>query len=212
MSTPSESRIAIRGYHHGNLVEALIEATITLIEEKGVENLTVRDVAKKAGVSSGAPFRHFASKTALLTAVAEQAMARLTASVGTALAEVPDGRPLDRLHAMGRAYLGWALENPTHFQIISSRTLIDFRSSERLVKENEDLRLIMIALIGQAQANGELRSDIEANDLLVSARGFAYGIARMWVDGHYSEWKITRPPAEQMDRALHMFFTLLRSR
>jgi AcrR family transcriptional regulator len=53
------------------LVEALIAATVDLIEERGVEQLSVREAAKRAGVSPGAPFRHFRSKTTLLTAVAE---------------------------------------------------------------------------------------------------------------------------------------------
>ena len=70
-----------RPYHHGNLVPTLIETTIQLIEEMGVEKVTVREVAKRAGVSPGAPFRHFKSKSALLTAVAEQAVERLYEAV-----------------------------------------------------------------------------------------------------------------------------------
>lgn len=198
-------------YHHGNLVEALIAATIALIEEKGVENVSVRDVARKAGVSSGAPFRHFASKSALLTAVAEQAISRLTATVAEALAEAGERSPLEELRAIGRGYLRWATENPTHFQIVSSRTLIDFQSSARLVDENEAIRLLMVDLIDRARNCGELSADIDADDLMVTLRGFAYGLARLWIDGHYPEWQVRRPPQEQMVRSLDLFMDRLRN-
>ena len=59
-------------YHHGNLKEALVNATVKLIEERGVEKVSVREAAKRVGVSSGAPFRRFPTRTALLTAVAER--------------------------------------------------------------------------------------------------------------------------------------------
>ena len=208
-ASPREAGVSGR-YHHGNLVEALIAATIALIEEKGVENVSVRDVARKAGVSSGAPFRHFASKTALLTAVAEQAISRLTAAVADALAEAGERSPLEELRAIGRGYLRWATENPTHFQIVSSRTLIDFQSSARLVDENEAIRLLMVDLIDRARACGELSADIDADDLMVTLRGLAYGLARLWIDGHYPEWQVRRPPEEQMVRSLDLFMDRLR--
>ncbi|KAF5303870.1 hypothetical protein FQR65_LT18921 [Abscondita terminalis] len=79
--------------------EALIEAAVQLIEEQGVEKLSVREAAKRAGVSPGAPFRHFATRTALLTAVAEQATEHLRAQVQDALQRTP----ADRLRKLGRA-------------------------------------------------------------------------------------------------------------
>lgn len=196
-------------YHHGNLVSSLISAAIELIEEKGVENLSVREVAKKAGVSPAAPFRHFASKTALLTAVAEQAMTRLAEAVADALLDLEGAPPLDRLRAVGRGYLHWALANPTHFQIISSRTLIDFHDSAWLVQENEALRRQMVSLVEEAQRNGDLREGLQLEDIVLSARAFVYGIARMAIDGHFPEWKVERPPEEATNRALDAFMLML---
>lgn len=199
-------------YHHGNLVEVLLAAAIALIEERGVEQLSVREVAKRAGVSPGAPFRHFASKTALLTAVAEQAMARLTESVRAALAALgPDGRadPMEGLRAVGRGYLTWALANPTHFQVISSRTLIDFHGSERLVEENEAMRVLVVDLIAAAQAAGGLRPGVDPDSLVFAARGFVYGIARMWIDGHFQEWRVEGPPATAIMAAFDLFITAI---
>jgi AcrR family transcriptional regulator len=201
----SEPRPARAGYHHGNLIEALLEATIALIEDKGVESLSVREVAKRAGVSPGAPFRHFASKTALLTAVAEQAMNRLTEAVSTELQKAGNADPVAALRAVGRGYLNWALANPTHFQVISSRTLIDFHESGKLVAENEAIREIMVKLIDDARERRLLRDGISAQDLILSSRAFIYGVARMWIDGHFPEWRVARPPEEAMSAALDMF-------
>ncbi|WP_321164585.1 TetR/AcrR family transcriptional regulator [Variovorax sp. Root411] len=95
-------------YHHGNLREALIEAAVELIERDGLDKLSVREAAKRAGVSPGAPFRHFATKTALLTAVAVQATQRLRAHVQEAVAAAADASPLVRFGAIGHAYIEWA--------------------------------------------------------------------------------------------------------
>lgn len=203
MSTDSHTEKP--SYHHGNLVEALLAAAVALIEEKGVETLSVREVAKKAGVSPGAPFRHFPSKTALLTAVAEQAMARLSEAVAQELSRLGSADPLSAIHAMGRTYLQWALANPTHFQVISSRSLIDFHGSRKLVDSNEALRRTAVRLFEQARESGHLRAGLALDDVIFAARAFVYGVARMWVDRHFSEWNITKPPEEAMQGALDVF-------
>ncbi len=199
-------------YHHGNLVDALLQATIAVIEERGVEAVSVREAAKRAGVSPGAPFRHFRSKVALLTAVAEQAMERLTEAVRNELARADDADPIAALRAIGHGYLTWAIANPTHFQIISSRSLIDFHGSQRLVEENEAIRLIMVDLVDRAQAEGRLRSGIDPETLMLSLRAFTYGVARMWIDGHFTEWRVGRPAPEAMSAALDQFIGLIDER
>lgn len=200
------------GYHHGNLVDALLQATIAVIEERGVEAVSVREAAKRAGVSPGAPFRHFRSKTALLTAVAEQAMARLTEAVRDELARAGDADPIAALRAIGHGYLTWAIANPTHFQIISSRSLIDFHGSRRLVEENEAIRLIMVDLIARAQAERRLRPGIDLETLMLSLRAFTYGVARMWIDGHFPEWRVEGPAPRAMSAALDQFIGLIDGR
>jgi AcrR family transcriptional regulator len=197
-------------YHHGNLVEALISATIEIIEERGVEQVSVREAARRAGVSPGAPFRHFATKMALMTAVAEQAMERLKASVDTAISTTRDEKPLLRLEALGSAYLQWALRNPTHFQIISSRSLIDIASSDRIRRANEEIRSVMMRLLAEAQHDGSLAPDLDIDHLVLVTRAFGYGLARMAIDGHFPEWHASEPPSDALPKALHLFMGLLR--
>src|SRR5580658_3562304 len=94
------------GYHHGRLREAMVEAAVALIDEVGPYAVTVRAAARRAGVSPGAPFRHFPTRTALMTAVAEDAMRRFQAAVGAAVAAAADLGPREKLAAVARAYLG----------------------------------------------------------------------------------------------------------
>lgn len=207
---PAESNRSKR-YHHGNLVEALIAATIAIIEERGVEHVSVREAAKRAGVSPGAPFRHFQSKTALMTAVAEQAMNRLTQTVAEAMAETADQEPLARFTALGSAYLRWAVANPTHFQIISSRSLIDFEGSETLRGQNGAIRELMIDLLGRARERGQLADGLDFDHLVLATRAFGYGLARMAIDGHFPEWHPFEPPPQAMQSALQLFIKRISS-
>lgn len=197
-----------QSYHHGNLVAALIAATVAIIEEEGLERVSVREAAKRAGVSPGAPFRHFPSKTALMTAVAEQAMHRLTQAVKEALAQAPADDPMAAVEAIGFGYLRWALANPTHFEVISSRTLIDFAGSKSLVEENAAIRDIMIALLERARDEGQLTTGIDFDHMMLTARALVYGLARMAVDGHFPEWHPDEPPPEAVRRSLALFIDL----
>src|ERR1700761_758442 len=120
-------------YHHGDLRRALIDAGSQLIEERGVEQLSMRETARRAGVSPGAPFRHFASREELMTAVALEAQRRFRAEIDAALQEMRPGDPLARFRTFGIAYMRWAMRNPAHFEIISSSKLFDYEKSADLV-------------------------------------------------------------------------------
>ena len=195
-------------YHHGDLRRALIDAALELAREGGAEAVTVREAARRAGVSPGAPFRHFSDRTMLMTAVAEEAMRRLRAEIAAGLATARSRDPLRRLHAMGSAYLGWALRNPTHFQIVSQRDSIDFEGSPTLTAGNAEIQSLMLALFGDAHAQGRLRSSDLPLAVIVS-RAFVYGLARMHADGHFPSWNVAPEEAEAvMARALRLFVSL----
>ncbi|MGO8917642.1 MAG: TetR/AcrR family transcriptional regulator [Stellaceae bacterium] len=202
---PARNRKRRATYHHGRLREALIEATLRLIEEEGPETVTVRAAAKRAGVSSGAPFRHFPTRSALMTAVAEQAMSRFRAEIDAALAEAAGGDPLRRFAALGEAYLRWATRNPTHFRVISTRSLIDFDGSPALRRDNEAIRRLMDELLLEARRSGELRP-AEIGAVSLAGRALVYGLARMLVDGHFAQWaEPGEAPEEAMRRAFDLF-------
>ena len=198
-----------RSYHHGRLREALIEAAERMIEEEGPETVTVREAARRAGVSPGAPFRHFASRTALMTAVAERAMKRFRDEIARAEAEVDPADPLARFAALGGAYVRWALRNPASFRVLATRSLIDFDGSATLPADNDAIRALMQEIVADGQKRGQMR---KADPQLVelAAKALSYGLARMYVDGHFPQWGVPARRAEASMRAvLELFGDLL---
>jgi AcrR family transcriptional regulator len=113
-SGPSDGGSGRRGYHHGNLREALIDAALELIGAKGPAGFTIAEAARLAGVSPAAPYRHFRDAEALLAEVAVRGFDRFATRLAKAW---NDGRP-DRVRAfedLGRAYLAFAREEPAYY-------------------------------------------------------------------------------------------------
>ncbi|MEO7425249.1 MAG: TetR/AcrR family transcriptional regulator [Fibrobacteria bacterium] len=104
-------------YHHGDLRNALLQAALELLAESGQENLSLREVALRAGVSSGAPYRHFENKEALLAALAEGGFRRLEGAMAEAILKHPR-HPGRQLRAISQVYLGMAEENPPFFKVM----------------------------------------------------------------------------------------------
>ena len=196
-------------YHHGNLRAAMIEAAVEIVSEAGAERLSVREAARRAGVSSGAPFRHFADRSALMLAVAEDGMTKLRKAIEARLAARSGTHPLAMLMAIGDAYLAWAVGHPTHYRVLGDRTQIDFAGSPLLVADNLWIRTRMEALFVEAQSSGLLRPcDLALVHL--QSRALAYGLARMHVDGHLPEFGIAKSRARPaMHEALAQFLIAL---
>lgn len=174
-------------YHHGNLRDALLAEAIRVIEAQGVENVSIRQLAKNLGVSAAAPFRHFADRTALLTAVAEQATENLSQAVGAALAQAAAQSPWQQLLCIGEAYLGWARAHPSHFLVVSDRRLIDYEASATLRMRNEAIRQRMRQLLAQATGLGAGQG-VQPEVCVLMLRAMVYGLARMQADGQLQEW------------------------
>src|SRR5205809_439421 len=104
-------------YHHGDLRRTLIDASLALVEEEGIGALSLREVARKAGVTHNAPYHHFPDRGALLAAIAEEGFGRLAQETAAARAAVPDD-PLARLTACGQAYVRFAIASPAHFRVM----------------------------------------------------------------------------------------------
>src|SRR5579863_6646587 len=102
-----------RPYHHGNLREALLQGAVRVIAEVGPAAFTLREVARRAGVSHNAPYRHFRDKDALLAAVATEGYRELTRAMREAANLKSD--PLEKLKQSGLAYVAFALRRPEHF-------------------------------------------------------------------------------------------------
>ena len=114
MSWRKEGRRPERGYHHGNLKEALLQAALGLIAEKGPAGFTFADAARSAGVSPAAPYRHFRDRDELLASIAERGFAQFEQALAQAW---DDGRPdtVTAFERVGRAYLAFARNEPAFY-------------------------------------------------------------------------------------------------
>ena len=188
-------------YHHGDLKRVLIDAALGLVEEGGAEAVSVREAARRAGVSPGAPFRHFPSRVALLTAVAEEAQRRFRAEIDAALSEAPAGDPLARFRSFGLAYLRWAMRNPAHFEIISSGRFFDHDKATGLSQDNAELIGMTERLLADAFGKGQLRVP-DLKRVQIAGRALVYGFARMNIDGHFPRWGVAEAEAERTAEAI----------
>lgn len=126
MTPPSHER---QGYHHGQLREALIEAADEIIREGGLESFTLREAARRAQVSPGAPAHHFGNARGLLTEVALRAYSDLGRALAAGDSQAEES-PAAALQRIGLAYVRFALATPGHFRLMFRSDLVD-RSDER---------------------------------------------------------------------------------
>ena len=112
-------------YHHRDLRAALLQASLELLRERALGEFTLREVARRAGVSHNAPYRHFRDKDDLLAAIAEEGFERLTAAMQSAAGKV--GTPFQQLQSAGIAYVEFAQAQPEHFSVMFS---IDLRDNQ----------------------------------------------------------------------------------
>lgn len=118
------------GYHHGDLRATLVEAARRLVEEKGPERLTMSDACRAAGVSTAAPYRHFADMEAILLAVVDEGMTRHRDAMQAAASTHPRGSDAV-VAAIGMAYVDFAIREPGVFRLMFGLT--------RSHKDNIDL-------------------------------------------------------------------------
>src|ERR1700744_6633873 len=111
-----------RGYHHGNLREALLEAALDLIRQKGAAGFTFADAARMAGVSPAAPYRHFRDRDELLSSIAQRGFEQFEAALAHAW---DDGRPdtVTAFERVGKAYLTFAREQPAFYSAMFESAL-----------------------------------------------------------------------------------------
>jgi AcrR family transcriptional regulator len=149
--------------------------------------LTLRAVARRAGVSQAAPYRHFANKEAILAAVAEEGFRSLIALIRGA---VHEDNPLARLRTVGLSYIDFATTHPTHFRIMFGREMAD-RSSRAVRHLATETFNTVIEAIADCQRAGLARTEEPAADLALTAWASVHGLAVLLADG-----VLDRPVAE----------------
>ncbi|MDO3409750.1 TetR/AcrR family transcriptional regulator [Saccharibacillus sp. CPCC 101409] len=134
-------------YHHGDLRETLVRTSLELISEVGISGFSVAKVAKRAGVSSGAPYRHFPHRESLLMETGLAFLARLSAEMRAA-AEAAGDDPVDRLASTAGAYVRYAIDRfigVELFAALKGMEFVDFIEGKR------EMVRFLFALVQQAR-------------------------------------------------------------
>jgi len=193
-----------RSYHHGDLSNALIEAALVQIAANGARALSLREVARAAGVSHTASYRHFPSKESLLAAIAEQGFVMLGDAVGAAVQAHP-ADALAALQASGIAYVEFGVQYPHHLQIMFGGLIGSHADHPGLKQAAEGTYERLREAVRNAQKSGAVRSGDERIIALASwaqVHGLALLIAGGQVAGDDGEPPPARYLATEVTRLL----------
>lgn len=167
-------------YHHGNLKAALIAAGLKEIAQHGIEEFSLRGVARRAGVSAPAVYRHFADKDDLIAALAMEAWERLMMMTAEARAKAPP-LPIEQFRASGVSVVRFAVAHPEHFRVICLPGAFDRAPADFLAKVDASEAENRKAL-ADAQAEGVI-ADIPLEQLMLAANALVMGLAHQIIEG-----------------------------
>ena len=170
-TTPPASNDA-RPYHHGDLPRALLEAALQAIAEVGPAAVSLRDLARRTGVSHAAPAHHFGDKAGLLTAVATDGFRRLAATLRETYQAT--GSFLE----VGVAYVGFAVTHRAHFEVMFRPELYHPDDPE-LTQAREQARALLYPPAAEVANSPDGRDEVRAG---VAAWSLVHGLATLWLN------------------------------
>lgn len=144
---PRQKR-ARRAYHHGNLRDALIDAASAVVDLHGLDALTLREAARRAGVSHNAPYRHFADRAGLIAAVAADGFHMLIEDLEIASRMPAKERPA----ALARAYVRFAAGNPGRFSLMFGKEARAYAGEAALASARQALEETLARALGKRRA------------------------------------------------------------
>jgi AcrR family transcriptional regulator len=183
-------------YHHGNLRRVLLDAAVRVLEKEGVAALSLHALTRRAGVSSGAAYHHFASREELLTAVALEGFELLVGEMHRAIAGT-EADPAAYLEGLGRAYIRFAIAHPGHFRVMFRPELHAHLGKGAGGPADEGLKLLDQA-IARCQAAG-LAAHVDPRALVLLAWSTVHGVSDLWVNGSLSQDQIVCDEAALID-------------
>ncbi len=170
-----------QNYHHGDLAASLIQAAVSLLRENGPASLSLREVARVAGVSHGAPAHHFGDKVGLLTAVATEGHDLL--AVALRKSQVEKVSAMSRLVAAGKAYVKFAIDQPAYFTVMFQFDLIN-------CDDPEFIRAGFLTKQVLEDCVREMDRDVPANKKQIQSKVISlwsqvHGFATLWKMGSF---------------------------
>ncbi|KCZ48088.1 hypothetical protein HY3_16415 [Hyphomonas pacifica] len=199
-SSPSASRAASKRYHHGDLGPALLKAAEEELAENGTESFSLRAVAKRAGVSHGAPAHHFGDAKGLLTALAAIGYDRLIAVQEARQATAAPDKT-SQLIAIGLGYVDFGIANPALFRLMFSSEKPD-RSDEAFAASSLAAFGKLVELV-QAEVGADPYSDAAAMKDVVASWAMVHGLADLILSGRIERLMgLSQLPQDETDAIL----------
>lgn len=170
----------MKPYHHGNLRATLVAHGVKLLAKKGIDGLSLRTLARQAGVSPAAPYRHFTTARALAEAIAIEGFERLGAAMAATLRD-PKLSRLSALERIGHGYLRFAAAHPHHLQLMFSGQVRpeEEKPDDPLQKAAAAALAILTDTIVQAQQEGVVDAAVKPEVLAVVAWSFIHGFSTL---------------------------------
>ena len=194
-------------YHHGNLREALVATALRLIGERGPAGFAFAEVARAAGVSPAAPYRHFRDRDALVAEVARQGFERLADALGKAW---DDGRPdpVRAIESCGRAYLEFGRREPAAYAAMFEATFPD--ADGAVLKAASD-RAFGVLRSAADLACGKHRAPGRPPSLMVALHiwSMAHGVTSLFVAAGTTRRKLPMSPEELLEAGLLVYLQSL---
>ncbi len=181
-------------YHHGDLPNTLLQAAMELLASDGIDALSLRGVARKAGVSQAAPYHHFRDRQALLGAVVEQAHHELGIALQTAIDAGESG--IDSVRRMAVAFVMYAYDNPHMFRLMYSQEVVEFHTSSLDTMILRNYRLLYKSVASHLSIEVDL-DDQRMRRAALGAWSMAHGLATLLVDGRVGH------PREDREQLVH---------
>jgi AcrR family transcriptional regulator len=183
-------------YHHGDLKNALIQAGIEILSKEGVNGLSLRKVARKAGVSHAAPYAHFTDKQALVAAISTAGYEKLYDKVYDAV-QHHQGDPLRQFVEAAWAYVEFALTDPDHFKITLSGVVEKEKDYPAFVEISQKSFGLVVELVEAGQRAGILNEG--PPDLVaVGVWGLVHGFVSLILEGQISHTLLERYSLKEM--------------
>jgi AcrR family transcriptional regulator len=180
-----------RAYHHGDLRRDLLDQALALVEEKGPAALTLREAARRAGVTEAAPYRHFRSKDALVAALAAEGFQALFERTERALARAGPS-PRARLGALGAAYVRLARDRPAHFHVMFGREIAGSHGFREVRESAQACFAALLREVTAAQRAGVLRGR-DPRPPALALWSALHGLASLLVDGLLARQGLAAP-------------------
>ena len=195
MPARKKSAKPVRTYHHGNLRAALVDAALSVLTEKGVTGFSLRETARRAGVTPSAPKHHFADTRALLTALATIAFRDLADRLEAA--DRTGKSTAQRIVAQGTAYLSFALEQRALFELMWQAGLLDLTDPDLVVEKVRAFRILDQRVRGADAA--VLSQDDPKMALTFACWSVVHGFAHMMIEGAFGlDWETASTTAHAL--------------